>query len=89
MRRTFSSNSFENRAGTPPRPKEALSAAPAIGVLLPCTVVAAADDAGGSVVSAIDPVAMFEVTGRPDIDPPAKEVGGRLDRVLDALGGER
>ena len=66
----------------------ALQAEPAIGVLLPCNVVVAGGE-GGVVVSAVDPVAMFEVTGREDVEPLALEVRGRLERVLAALGGQR
>ena len=66
---------------------QALQAEPVIGVLLPCNVVVAGDDHGGVVVSAVDPVAMFEIVRRPDIEPVAKEVRERLERVLAALGG--
>lgn len=66
---------------------QALQAEPVIGVLLPCNVVVAADDDGGVVVSAVDPVAMFEIVGRPEIEPVAKDVRERLERVLAALGG--
>lgn len=76
-------------ACNPPLAHQALQADPVIGVLLPCNVVVAADDEGGVVVSAIDPVAMFEVTGRPDIEPLAQDVRGRLERVLASLGETR
>ena len=74
-------------ACNPPLAHQALQAEPTIGVLLPCNVVVAADDDGGVVVSAVDPVAMFEIVGRADIEPLAKEVRARLERVLAALGG--
>ncbi len=64
---------------------EALGAEPAIGLLLPCNVVVAADTDGTPVVSAIDPVAMFQVVGRDDVQPLADEVKARLQRVIDAL----
>lgn len=64
---------------------QALQAEPTIGVLLPCNVVVAGDDEGGVTVSAVDPIAMFSVLGRPDIEPLADEVRARLQRVLDAL----
>ena len=67
---------------------EALQAEPAVGALLPCNVVLSADDNGGVVVSAIDPVAMFGVVGRPDVEPLAKQVRGSLERVMAAVGGE-
>lgn len=64
---------------------QALQAEPAIGVLLPCNVVVAEDDDGGCTVSAVDPVALFSVVGRPDIQPVAEDVRARLERVLAAL----
>ncbi|RME27156.1 MAG: DUF302 domain-containing protein [Deltaproteobacteria bacterium] len=73
-------------ACNPPLAHQALQAEPAIGALLPCNVVVAATDEGGATVAAIDPVAMFEVVGREDIAPLAREVRARLERVLAALG---
>ncbi len=64
---------------------DALSAEPGIGALLPCNVVLSGDDDGGVVVSAIDPVAMFSVVGRPDVGPLADEVRTRLERVILSL----
>ena len=64
---------------------QALSAEPAIGLLLPCNVVVTEDDGGNAVVSAIDPLKMFEVVGRDDVAPIAKDVGARLRRVLASL----
>jgi uncharacterized protein (DUF302 family) len=63
----------------------ALQAEPAIGLLLPCNVVVSADDAGNAVVSAIDPVSMFQVVGRDDIEPIAKEVRQLLEAAIEAL----
>ncbi len=73
-------------ACNPPLAHQALQAEPAIGALLPCNVVVAATDDGGATVSAIDPVAMFEVVGRDDVAPLAEDVRVRLQRVLAALG---
>ncbi len=56
-----------------------------IGLLLPCNVVVAGDGAGGSVVSAIDPVAMFEVVGRPEISGVAHEVKAMLRAAVEAI----
>jgi uncharacterized protein (DUF302 family)/glutaredoxin len=68
---------------------QALEGDPAIGLLLPCNVVVTEDQAGNAIVSAIDPLRMFSVIKRPDVEPIAKEVGARLRRVLAALpGGE-
>lgn len=68
---------------------EALQAEPAIGALLPCNVVVSEDDDGRVVVSTVDPVAMFSIVGRPDIEPLASEVRARLERVLAAVGATR
>ncbi len=64
---------------------EALQAEPAIGLLLPCNVVVSEDDAGNAVVSAIDPVSMFAVVNRPDVEPLAKAVRVLLERAIEEL----
>lgn len=56
-----------------------------LGLLLPCNVVLSEQENGAIHVSAIDPVKMFEVVGRDDIQPIADEVRGRLERVLAAI----
>lgn len=71
-------------ACNPPLAHRALVAEPAIGALLPCNVVVAANESGGVTVAAIDPVAMFGVVGRADIEPLALEVRVRLQAALDA-----
>lgn len=63
----------------------ALAAEPGVGLLLPCNVVVSADDSGGSIVAAVDPVALFAVVGRPGIEGLAEEVRQRLLRVISAL----
>lgn len=72
-------------ACNPPMAHRALAAEPAIGALLPCNVVVAANESGGVTVAAIDPVAMFGVVGRPDIEPLAIEVRTALQAALDAV----
>jgi uncharacterized protein (DUF302 family) len=71
-------------ACNPPMAHRALAAEPAIGALLPCNVVVAANESGGVTVAAIDPVARFGVVGRPDIEPLAIEVRTSLQAALDA-----
>jgi uncharacterized protein (DUF302 family) len=72
-------------ACNPPLAHKALSAERDIGLLLPCNVVVyAADEAGKSVVAAMDPVAALSLSGRADIEPLARDVRARLERVLDA-----
>ncbi len=63
----------------------AFSAEPEIGLLLPCNVVVYLDDAGRTVVSAIDPEAMFTVVRRADLSELAAEVGSGLRRALGQL----
>jgi uncharacterized protein (DUF302 family) len=62
----------------------ALGAEIGIGLLLPCNVCVWEDE-GGSVVSIAKPEAMFEIVGRPDVQPVADEAGERLRRALDRL----
>jgi uncharacterized protein (DUF302 family) len=73
-------------ACNPPLAHQSLQAEPAIGLLLPCNVVVSSDDDGNAVVSAIDPVAMFSIVGRPDVEPLAHEVRDKLNRVMERLG---
>lgn len=74
-------------ACNPPLAYRAVSAEPEIGLLLPCNVVVYVDDAGQTIVSAIDPEAMFRLVQRADLMPIAQEVAARLRRVMDALPG--
>lgn len=64
---------------------EALRVAPAVGSLLPCNVVVA-EDTQGIFVGAIDPVAMFSVIQRPDLESVPHQVRARLARVVQTLG---
>ena len=72
-------------ACNPPLAHQALSAEPGIGLLLPCNVVVSTDDSGNATVSAIDPLAMFTIVGRKEIEPIAEEVRSRLERVMQSL----
>jgi uncharacterized protein (DUF302 family) len=72
-------------ACNPPFAAQALDVEPSIGLLMPCNVVVRADAAGTVHVEFLDPIALFEMTGRPDVAPLANEVRARLDRVLAAL----
>lgn len=62
----------------------ALAAEPSIGLLLPCNVVVRATGAG-TVVEAIDPAILVQLTANPDLEPVATEVGQRLSAALAAL----
>lgn len=74
-------------ACNPPLANRALQAEPEIGLLLPCNVVVYTDDAGHTVISAIDPEAMFSVVHRDDLAELAQAIGARLRRVLEQLPG--
>ncbi len=72
-------------ACNPPLAHRALQADPGVGLLLPCNVVVAEHPEGGSVVSAVDPKAMFQVVDNPDVAPLAAEVEAKLRRVIASL----
>lgn len=62
----------------------ALTAEPAIGLLLPCNVVVRQDD-GAVRVEIMDPNAVLELVDRPEVTLIAAAVRERLQRVLAAL----
>lgn len=63
----------------------ALAAEPSIGLLLPCNVVVRQDAAGSVQVEFMDPNAVLELVGRPEIHAIAADVRARLQRVMAAL----
>ena len=63
----------------------AIEMEPQIGALLPCNVVVRVDAAGRTLVEIMDPNAVLELVGRPEIGAIAAEVRSRLERVLAAL----
>jgi uncharacterized protein (DUF302 family) len=68
---------------------QALSTEAEIGVLLPCNVVVqAADEAGTSNITAMDPVAALALAENTAIEPIAREVRARLERALERVAGE-
>lgn len=65
---------------------QALTEEIAIGLLLPCNVTVYEDPSDGkTVVSILDPGMMVELTGRPEIEPVAKEARSRLEAALAAV----
>jgi uncharacterized protein (DUF302 family) len=72
-------------ACNPPLAHRALAAEPEIGLLLPCNVIVYVAADGQTTVSAIDPEAQFQIVGRADLAPLAREVGERLRRALAQL----
>ena len=73
-------------ACNPPLAFRALSEEIDIGLLLPCNVNVYKDPKSGkTVVSAIDPQVLVEVTGRADLKPIADEVRGKLIAAIEAV----
>ena len=62
----------------------ALEAEPQIGALLPCNVVVR-EEAGKTIVEFMDPDAVLQLVGRPEVGKIAAEVRERLQRVMAAL----
>ncbi len=76
-------------ACNPPYAYQALQAERDVGLLLPCNVVVyAGDEPDTSVVAMLDPEEMLKLTGRDDIADVAQAVKGKLERALQALGGD-
>ncbi|MGN6242860.1 MAG: DUF302 domain-containing protein [Motilibacteraceae bacterium] len=71
-------------ACNPPLAHRALGVDRSIGLLLPCNVVVRSSDEG-TVVEALDPQVMVELTGQAELAPVADEAGRRLDAALAAL----
>ncbi len=72
-------------ACNPPSAHKVLSAAPEIGLLLPCNVIVYEGDDGKTVVSAFDPMQVAEFASQPGIKAVAEDIRARLGRVIDAL----
>ena len=74
-------------ACNPPLAHRALEAELDIGLLLPCNVVVyAAEDQADTVVAALDPVEALSLSGNEAVQPIAREVRERLQRVLEKVG---
>jgi uncharacterized protein (DUF302 family) len=71
-------------ACNPPLAHKALSADPAVGLLLPCNVIVYEGDEG-TVVSAMDPVAMMSGVDNEQLKEVAAEVRPRMERVIQQL----
>lgn len=73
-------------ACNPPLAQRAISADPDMGVLLPCNVVVRRGRGESeTLVQAIDPATMVQLSGRPGMQAIADEVGARLRAALEAL----
>jgi uncharacterized protein (DUF302 family) len=63
----------------------ALTAAPEVGLLLPCNVTVRQLDDGASEVALIDPLMMMSIIPNPALKPVADEARARLERVAQVL----
>ncbi len=64
---------------------KAIEAEPSIGLLLPCNVVVRQDENGLVRVEFMDPNAVLELVGKPEVNQLAQEVRQRLERVMAAV----
>ena len=68
----------------------ALQKDPRVGVLLPCNVVIYEKDDGKAVLGAVDPMQTLGASAAGSgLDDVAREVGARLDRVVEAMAALR
>jgi uncharacterized protein (DUF302 family) len=74
-------------ACNPPLAQRALTVEPSLGTLLPCNVVVR-EDAGRTIVEAIDPFILVSATGNEDLIPIAREVSEKLKAALEGLALE-
>ena len=72
-------------ACNPPLAWQAISAVEDIGLLLPCNVVVREDAEGKVHVEFMDPVSVMSLVQDPGVEPLAKDVRARLERVMAAL----
>jgi len=72
-------------ACNPPMAWEAIQAEDKIGTMLPCNVIVQEREKGKIEVSAVDPVASMSSITNEDLGEVAKEVQGRLKKVIEKL----
>lgn len=72
-------------ACNPQLANQALEAEDDVGLLLPCNVIVY-QDGDDTVVAALDPATMVDLTGNPGLEDVAKEARVRLEKVLDLMG---
>lgn len=71
----------------PPSAHRALTAAPQVGVLLPCNVTVSVEG-GRTVVRAMDPESVMGLIGIPELAPVGASVGAALRRVVADCEGQ-
>jgi uncharacterized protein (DUF302 family) len=69
----------------PPLAAQAVQSEPDVGLLLPCNVVVYQHE-GETVVAALDPLTMVDLTGNAGMSEVAEQARGRLERALQAVG---
>lgn len=74
-------------ACNPPLAHRAIEAQRQIGLLLPCNVVVRSDpeDPDTTLIEAMNPQLLVDVTDEPALKPIAEEVGSKLRTVIDSL----
>ena len=69
----------------PPLAHAALQAEPSVGLLLPCNVVVRYLEPESTLVEALDPAIMVQLTENAALAPIAQDAGQRLSAVLETL----
>ena len=77
-------------ACNPPLAHRALGVQRQIGLLLPCNVVVRSDpdDPNQTLVEAMDPDVMVQVSGEPGLEPVARDAAQKLRAAIDALSNQ-
>ena len=72
-------------ACNPPFAHQALEVEPHIGLMLPCNVVVQEGANGGTIISAIDPVASMQAVENESLGKVAEQVRAKLQRVIENI----
>ena len=72
-------------ACNPPYAYKALQAEEQIGLMLPCNVIVYVNDAGKTVVAAIDPVASMQAVNNPSLGDVAETIREKLKSVVERV----
>ncbi|WP_394214095.1 DUF302 domain-containing protein [Brachybacterium vulturis] len=68
--------------------RQALAAEPQLGALLPCNVIVRRGEEGRSIVEAMDPMVMVQLSDSEQVRAVAEDADARLRAALGALAGE-